>query len=496
MKFQVQAGRIEDSSRDAILLLLFKDEALPAMARHVDEKLRGQINSVIKSKEFSGKAGQTYLLNVNIEKVNVKRVVLSGIGGRSEFSLDKIRGAASRGAVLIRNLGLKNFAVLQPLDAPCSPEDSAQSVAEGIALGLYQHMKYRTEDVNEIKKIEEVAVYTEVNKLKLIEKAVEQAQKVCEAANYAREIDNEPGNVGTPTKMAKYAEETAKKYGFKCKVLGLREIEALKMQSFLSVARGSIQEPKFAVMEYGQSSRDTIVLVGKGITFDSGGISIKPSKDMEKMKWDKSGACAVIGAMAAVSALKLPLHVIGLTPFTENLPSGSASRPGDVVYASNGKSIEVANTDAEGRLVLADALVYAAKYKAKAVIDMATLTGACVVALGDVAAGLMGNDEKLMEKIRKAGEKSGEKVWQLPLWKEYDEKIKSDIADVKNTGSGQGDAGAITAAAFLKKFVNYPWAHIDIAGTAWNDYDKPYGTKGSTGFGVRLIVEMLKEWKS
>ncbi|MFH1443308.1 MAG: leucyl aminopeptidase [Candidatus Micrarchaeota archaeon] len=334
-----------------------------------------------------------------------------------------------------------------------------------------------------------------MNKLPNIKKTVEATQRICEAANLSRDLDNEPGNVGTPAFIAKMAEEAGKKYGFKCKVLNRADIEALKMHSFLSVAKGSVQEPKFVIMEWNPRGRETVVLVGKGITFDSGGISLKPSKDMEKMKWDKSGACTVIGAMAAAAQLKLPQHIVALAPLTENLPSGSASKPGDVVYASNGKSIEIANTDAEGRLVLADALAYAAKYKPKAVIDFATLTGACVVALGDVCAGVMGNDEKLMEKLRKAGEKTGERVWQLPLWKEYDDKIKSDIADVKNIGMGSGDAGAITAAAFLKKFVNYPWAHVDIAGTAWNDNEKPYGIKGATGFGVRLIIEMLREWK-
>jgi leucyl aminopeptidase len=496
MKFHVQSGRIEETRSDAAVLILFKDEPLSGFARHLDEKTKGAISQVIKTKEFSGKSGSTYFLTVNLEKFPLKRIVLAGLGPRSEFSLEKLRGASAKGAVVCRNLGLKSFSVLQFLDSALTPEDSAQAMVEGITLGLYQHNKYRTEELSEIKTIDECTIYTEINKQKNIEKAVENAQKLCEAVNLTRDLNNEPGNVATPSYIAKHAEEAAKKYGFKCKILGKAEIESLKMNSFLAVSKGSVQEPKFAIMEYNPSAKDTIVIVGKGITFDSGGISIKPSRDMEKMKWDKSGACAVIGAMAGASMLKSPVHLIGLVPLAENLPSGSAIKPGDVVYASNGKSIEIANTDAEGRLILADALVYAAKYKPKAVIDLATLTGACVVALGDVCAGIMGNDEKLMEKIRKAGEKSGERVWQLPLWKDYSEKIKSDIADVKNISTTPGDAGAITAAAFLKKFVNYPWAHIDIAGTAWNDYEKPYETKGATGFGVRLLVELFKDWKN
>ncbi len=495
MKLSVQSGRIEDAKNDAVLLLLFKDEGLQGLAKHVDSKFKGAISDLYKSKEFSGKPNQVYLLTVNIEKTGMKRLVLSGLGPRGQFSLERIRAAASKGAVYIRNLNLNNFAVLHPLEAPCSPEESVAALTEGISLGLYQFQKYHKENADEIKTIEEVSIFTEINKLKNIQKTVENSLKVCGATNLVRDLNNEPGNVATPTFVAQRAQQYGSKYGFKCKVLSLKEIESLKMNAFLSVARGSVQEPKFLIMEYNRSSKETVVLVGKGITFDSGGISIKPSRDMEKMKWDKSGGISVIGIMVAAASLKLPVHLIGLVPLTENLPSGSASKPGDVVIASNGKSIEIANTDAEGRLALADALVYAARYKPKAVIDLATLTGACVVALGDVAAGVMGNDEKLIGKIKLAGERSGERCWQLPLWRSYDEKIKSDIADVKNIGNIPGDAGTITAAAFLKKFVSYPWVHIDIAGTAWNDYEKPYGIKGATGFGVRLLIEFLKDWR-
>lgn len=494
MKVHVQAGRIEDSSNDAIILMLFKDEPLTAMVRHVDEKLKGAISRALKAKEFQGKPGQLCVLNAGAEKAPLMRVILSGIGPRNQFSLERVRGAASKGASFARNLGLKNFAILQPLDAPCPPDESVASLVEGILLGLYQFNKYHTEDASEIKSIDEVAIYTEVSKVKEMQKAAERSVRICEAVNLTRSLNNEPGNVATPSFMARAAQEAASKYGFRCKVLGQKEIESLKMNSFLSVAKGSVQEPKLVLLEYNAKAKDTVVIVGKGITFDSGGISIKPSRDMEKMKWDKSGGCAVIGTLAAAAMLKVPIHLVGIAPFTENLPSGSASKPGDVVSASNGKTIEIANTDAEGRLILADALVYAAKYKPKAVIDLATLTGACVVALGDVAAGLFGNDEKLIEKIRKAGERSGERAWPMPLWRDYDEKIKSDIADVKNISTTPGDAGAITAAAFLKKFVSYPWVHLDIAGTAWNDYEKSYGGKGATGYGVRLLVEFLKDW--
>ncbi|MFH1750120.1 MAG: leucyl aminopeptidase [Candidatus Micrarchaeota archaeon] len=496
MKLQAKAGRIEDGNEDALLLLLFKDEPLPKPARHVDEKLKGAISSLIKGGEFTAKPGQIYLLNHNLEKMQSKRIILSGLGPRSQFTQERMRGAAAKGATYARNIGLSSLGVSHAIDAPGTPDASAAAIVEGIVLGSYRFQKYRTEDAKEPKALENANIYTEINRLKEIQKIIDATQTVCDAANLVRDMNNEPGNIATPAYMARRAQEVGAKYGIKCKVLGLKEIGALKMNAFLSVAKGSVQEPKLVVMDYNPKGKETLVLVGKGITFDSGGISIKPSRDMEKMKWDKSGGCTVIGAIAAAAALKLPYHLIAIAPFTENMPSGSASKPGDVVSAMNGKTIEIANTDAEGRLVLADALVYAARFKPKAVIDFATLTGACVVALGDVCAGIFGNDEKMIEKVRLSGERTGEKCWPLPLWREYDDKIKSDIADVKNIGNLPGDAGAITAAAFLKKFVSYPWVHLDIAGTAWNDYEKPYGIKGATGYGVRLIVDLLRNWKN
>ncbi|MGB9594165.1 MAG: leucyl aminopeptidase, partial [Anaerolineae bacterium] len=320
--------------------------------------------------------------------------------------------------------------------------------------------------------------------------------QIAEAVNWARDLVNQPANYATPSILADEARRMAKTYGLKFQALGPAEMRTLGMGALLGVAQGSAQEPRFIILEHNGRSDDPspIVLIGKGLTFDSGGISIKPSEGMEKMKGDMAGAAAVFGAMRAVAALKIPRRVIGLVPATENLPSGTAYKPGDVLKAITGKTIEVISTDAEGRLILADALGYAQRYQPVGVVDLATLTGSCVVALGTFVAGLFANDDALAARIEAASKATNEKVWRMPMWDEYAEQIKSDVADVKNTGGRP--AGSITAAKFLEKFAeNMPWAHLDIAGPAAAEKDGPYQPKGGTGFGVRLLVQMLRDWK-
>jgi leucyl aminopeptidase len=299
-----------------------------------------------------------------------------------------------------------------------------------------------------------------------------------------------PGNVATPTYIANQARELAQRHGFEVTVLDKASIVREKMGALLSVAQGSAEEPRFIALEYKGSDAAPVVLVGKGVTFDSGGISIKPAQNMEDMKYDMSGAAAVLGTFEALGRLKPKVHVVGLIPSTENMPSGTAVKPGDVVTSHLGKTIEVINTDAEGRLILCDALSYARRYQPAAVVDIATLTGAMVVALGHTATGVMGDDEKLIEELRAAGDKAGERIWPLPLWEDYRDLMKSDIADVKN--SGGRPAGSISAGWFLKEFVDgFPWAHLDIAGTAYTERDEPTRVKGPTGMGVRLFTEFL-----
>ena len=340
-------------------------------------------------------------------------------------------------------------------------------------------------------------LYSKKSQKNSLEKALRCARIVADAVNFTRHLINEPANVMPPRQLAAQAREIARQGKFRCQILGPAEIKKHKMGGIIAVSQGSHEPPQLIILEYGTAHKKagTICLVGKGVTFDTGGISIKPSRDMEKMKYDMSGAAAVIGILKAASRLKLPLHIIGIAPCVENMPGGGAQRPGDIIKMYNGKSVEVINTDAEGRLILADALAYAERFKPKALIDMATLTGACAVTFADKAIGLMGNDHALIERIRKAGETTGERCWELPLWDEYFEIIKGHHSDIMNAGSGYG--GTITAAMFLKEFVtSKSWAHLDIAGTAWVDSNKPYNTRGATGVGVRIILEFLRHWKS
>jgi leucyl aminopeptidase len=328
-----------------------------------------------------------------------------------------------------------------------------------------------------------------------IEKGIKTGEIDSWGTNLARDMVNHPSNFMTPTKMAEIALNLSKEYKFRCEILSPPDLEKLKMGALMAVAQGSKQPAKFIIMEHmpEKKRKGTVVLIGKAITFDSGGISIKPSEGMWEMKGDMAGGAAVIATMASAAREGIPVHLVGLVPATENLPSGTAYKPGDIIKSYSGKTIEIMSTDAEGRMILADALGYAQKYEPKALLDIATLTGACVIALGNVVAGLMGSDQQLLNKVKKAGEKTGERVWELPLYKEYDDQIKSDLADMKN--SGGRPAGTITAAAFLKKFVGKAsWAHLDIAGMDWEEKGKPYIPKGPIGFGVRLFLQFLREW--
>jgi leucyl aminopeptidase len=329
-----------------------------------------------------------------------------------------------------------------------------------------------------------------------VKSVAKNTQTVAEAVCFTRDIVNMAGSDATPTFLANKAKEIAKKTGVKCRTLSRPDMKKLGMGGILNVSRGSSQPPKFIILEYNtrKKNSDTIVLIGKGVTFDSGGISLKPGSGMDLMKADMSGAAAVLGAFKAISNLKPANHIVGLVPCTENMPSGSALKPGDIIKCMSGKTVEILNTDAEGRLILADAIAYAKRYKPDAVIDLATLTGACVAALGTFTSGMLGNNDKLKERVKQAGEKSHERVWELPLWKEYYELIKSNIADIKNTGGRY--AGTITAACFLGEFVeDFPWVHLDIAGTFLVEKDTPYIRKGATGVGVRLLTQLILDWK-
>jgi leucyl aminopeptidase len=376
---------------------------------------------------------------------------------------------------------------------PDADETLVEVAAVGLSMGAWEYADLRTPPPDEDRRAPLESATVLVDDEGRMKGAIAAAEAVAGGVALARRLAMMPGNLCTPEFLADTAREIADRYGMKVTVLGRREMEAEKMGSFLSVAQGTQQDPKLIALEHrkGKSGEKPLVLVGKGLCFDTGGISIKPAQGMEMMKFDMCGAAGVLGAMEALGRLALPINVIGLVGSTTNMPSGDAVKPGDVVKASSGKSIEVINTDAEGRLVLADVLTYAKRFAPAAVVDAATLTGACVIALGHTASGVFGTDEALVGEVLAAGKRAGEPGWQLPLWDDYKELIKSDVADIKN--SGGRPAGSITAAMFLKEFVDgFPWVHLDIAGTAYSETDLGHLPKGPTGVPVGLFVEFVR----
>jgi leucyl aminopeptidase len=492
VKIFVNKGKLAETESEATLLALFEGAELAGAALYIDTQSNGLISELIGSHDFEAKPSQVSVIYAR-GSLPAKRIVLVGLGKRGEFTLEKLRAAFAKALQHLRNLNIKEAATSVDADFPLYPKDRvAQAVVEGSLLGLYQYAPFKTVDRENLKDLEQLTIVAEGDDFSEINAAVEKAQTIATAVYFTRDLVSAPANQMTPTILAKEAEGIATGRGVSCVVLDKVTLQGLGMNSLLGVASGSNEEPKFVILEYrgGEADAPPIVLVGKGITFDSGGICIKPSEKMDQMKSDMAGGGAVIGAIKACADLQLPLNIVGLIPAAENMPSGTALKPGDVFTSYSGKTIEVINTDAEGRLILADALAYASKYKPAAIIDLATLTGACVIALGDDVIGMFGTDEKLKGELREAARQTGELLWELPLWENYQEQVKSDIADYKNHGGRP--AGAITAAAFLSKFAgDFPWVHLDIAGPAWADKDKGYVPKGASGVGVRLLVEFL-----
>ena len=498
MQLNVKHGRIQDETADLIVVNLFEGVVSPGGATGaVDAAAGGMIAEVLAGGDFKGRLNTTQVL-YSRGKLPAKRVLLVGLGKREKFGLDQVRQVSATAAKKARELGVREYSTIVHGagigELPSA--DAAQAVAEGTLLGLYRFMDHKRPD-SEGHEVSQVNILAfDQAQAAAIAEAVRTGEAIAGGQILARNLSNQPGNVGTPSYLAAQAQQIGERHKLKVSALSFEECKALGMGMFCGVAQGSLEPAKFIIMEHnaGRTELDTLVLIGKGITFDSGGISIKPTDGMWDMKHDMSGGAATIGAMQAVGALNLPLHVVGIVPATENLLSGTAFKPGDILRAMNGKTIEIQSTDAEGRLVLGDALCYAKRFNPKGVIDMATLTGACVVALGKIAAGLLSNNQPLAERVKAAAEKSGEKVWQLPLWDEYNDLIKSTFADMKNTGGRGG--GAITAAAIMQNFVDdYPWVHLDIAGMAYGDDEQGYHSKGASGYGVRLCVELLRSWK-
>lgn len=497
MRIQVKKGKLADVATEAAIVTHFEgEEGLLGATAKLDKKCAGFIAEIAGRGDFTGRLNQISVI-YSRDGSPVKRIIVVGLGKRSAFSLDKLRGAYAKSAQHIRSLNVREFSTSLDFGGIDIDNDQvAEAVVEGVILGLYQFTPFKTIDREEIREIAEFTILEEEEEaVKVIRAAAKTAEIIAGAVLFARDIVSTPANEMTPADLANEAKASAKGKNIQCRIIEAAEIRELGMNALMGVGAGSDEPPKLIIMEYrgGKKSGPVIALVGKGLTFDSGGISIKPSEKLDEMKTDMAGGAAVIAAIRAAAELGLPVNLVGLVPAAENLPSGKAYKPGDILKSLSGQTIEVVTTDAEGRLLLADALTYAGRYKPAVIIDLATLTGACVVALGDHVIGMMGNDEELIQDIRKAADLTGEKVWRLPLWEEYDELIKGDAADYKNSGGRAG--GAITAAVFLSKFTGgYPWVHLDIAGPAWLTKEKPYIPKGASGVGVRLLVQFFRNW--
>ena len=500
MNISSEKAEFKDGKFETVVIGLFEGADLPSgYVKQLDQALGGTIEDLVINRKFKCTLNQTHLIYTRGMKTG--RILLIGLGKYDQFNTEKVRSASGNAALKIKEYNTNSYAVLvfgEGCNVPIN--DIIQDLVVGAELSLYSFDRYKTKIDREKVDVDKLVIL--VNKhenFSIAKRSIIAATSVVDGVKVARDLSNMPGNYCTPTILANVALDISRKHGLACKILESRDISRLKMGGLMGVSSGSREPPKLIVLEYrgGNTNEKPVVLVGKAVTFDSGGISIKPADKMEQMKHDKSGGTTVIGTMQAVADLKLPLNLVGIVPVTENLLGGDSYRPGDVLTFYKGKTAEIINTDAEGRLILADAISYSLDYKPQAIVDLATLTGACVIALGNVASGLFSNNDELRDRVVRAGEYTGERVWEFPLWKEYSEQIKSDVADIKNTGGRGG--GAITAAAFISEFVeNYPWVHLDIAGTAWvqdNSMGKSYLPKGATGVGVRLLTQMLQNWK-
>jgi leucyl aminopeptidase len=482
MQFSIKTLAPEAAKAGCVVLGVHAGQELTPAAKRVDQASRGALKKALG--DLAGRAGSTLLLR-SLPGVAAERVLLVGLGERKDYAEGAYRDAVRAAANALRELGAGDAALFL-VDTKVGARPVSWNVRHAV-LGVREAF-YRFDQLKTQKKTASPAlshVVLPVSSNSQLQEAVAEAQATADGAELARTLGNLPPNICTPSYLADEAKKLARQFKLGLEVLERRDMERLGMGAFLAVARASHQPPKLIVLRYSGAAktRKPLALVGKGITFDTGGISLKPAAEMDEMKYDMSGAASVLGAIRALAAMKAPVNVVGIIPTCENMPGGQASRPGDVVTSMSGQTVEILNTDAEGRLILCDALTYAARYQPEAVVDVATLTGACVIALGHVATGLFANDQKLADQIREAAEDAWDRVWQMPLWEDYQEQLRSNFADFANIGGRPG--GSITAACFLARFTREQrWAHLDIAGTAW----KSGREKGSTGRPVPLLV--------
>ncbi len=496
IRIRVETAPAGAGHADLLLLPLCEGVSLAGALADIDRAAGGVIAAALTRGDFHGRKDEV-LPVFPAGDAPAARLCLVGAGKRDAFGRDALRRAVGHGVRQAEKLGVGSVAVPMAHVASLLPdaEVAAHVVAEAAVLAAwdYRDLKTVTEDPPRTVVTAVTLFVSDAEAARAAESGAASGRITGNAANLARGLAIRPGNVATPEFLAATAREIAARTGMDCTVLDRADLQREGMHALLAVAAGSEQEPRFIALEYhgGRKGDAPLVLIGKGVTFDSGGISIKPADRMEEMKYDMSGGAAVLGAMQGIAELALPINVAGLVPATENLPSGTAVKPGDIIGSHLGKTIEVINTDAEGRLILVDALSWARRYEPAAIVDAATLTGAIVVALGNHAIGLMGNDDGLVDELRRAGETVGERCWPMPLWDAYREQLDSPVADIKNTGGRA--AGSLTAGWFLREFAGTtPWAHLDVAGTAWRDDAAPWLRKGPTGVPTRLFIEWVR----
>ncbi len=495
MEVRADQSKFYDVEADALVVMIYEgDTADEGALKELDERTNGIISEMLGTDEMRGKQGDMLFL-YRPGNLRAKRLLLIGAGKRDDVTFETIRKISGTATRYLRSKGVRSMATLRR--SQLDLERSAQAVVEGALMGLFEPDMYKTEKKEERRIEELILVTTTEGAEEALSRGAARGEIIADAVNMARELSNEPSSTLTPTELAERSKEVATRYGLDIDVLDEARMKELGMGALLGVARGSDEPAKLIVLRYEPegaepmgNDADVIAIVGKGITFDTGGISIKPAEGMEKMKYDMSGAAATLAAMRAIAQLKPRVNVIGVMPTSENMPSGRAYKPGDVLRAMSGKTIEVINTDAEGRLILADAITYARKLGATKIIDLATLTGAVSIALGAVNVGIMGNNQEFIDEVRQAAKEVGERFWQLPMDDDYNELIKSDIADIKNSGGRYG--GTITASWFLRHFAeDTPWVHLDIAGTAWENERKPYAARGPSGVAIRTLINYV-----
>lgn len=493
VQIKVEQTTIDQNQTPLLVVGLYENDNDHLNSKELDPILHSTIREIISNKEFKAVVGARLIIPT-MGKGPMKKIMLMGLGKKEKFNNEIARIVSAKAAVKVREMEISEFSIL-----PYSNLDEGliEAISEGIALSLYSFNRYKTNDSGEESKVKQVTILINTDKNK-IQPIIDRTGLLVNAVNLARDLSNLPPNDCSPSQLASIAVSVGTEYGLKTRIVERYEMESLGLNGIVSVGKGSQNPPKLIILEYHGSTDDRkpYLLVGKGVTFDTGGISLKDHDKMDEMKFDKSGGCNVVAIMKAVASLKLPINVVGIIPSVENMPSSTSYRPGDIIKMYNGKTVEVLNTDAEGRLILADALSFGiTSYNPKAVIDLATLTGACIIALGTNVAAVIGTNKKFIDELHQVSDRTGEKIWELPLYEEFNEQIKSSIADIKNIGGRPG--GAITAAAFLSNFTHgIPWIHIDIAGTAWTQegtFERSYNPKGATGFGIRTLVKLLME---